>query len=105
MPFMILSPETGVIQIGLEGNLDSVTVGRLRAELVCMARRQPVRVVVDLSHLRSVPPRDIHGLVAIVADLVRTGCRISVTGARDQRSARLHAALGEAIHDGSGLAN
>ncbi len=105
MPFSIVPLQTGVIHIGLEGDLDAVTVGRLCAELVGMARRHPARVVVDLVHLRSVRRRDIDGLVTIVADMARTGCRISVTGGGDHSFSGLNAALGEAIRDGSALVN
>lgn len=105
MPFMIMSLQTGSVEIGLKGDLDAATMGRLRSELMAMARRQPVRVVIDLVDLRSVRPHDVDGLITIVADLARTGCRITVTGAGDRAFAPLNAALVEAIRDGSGPVN
>jgi hypothetical protein len=98
MPFVITSLQTGSVEIGLEGDLDVATMGILRAELVAVARRQPVRVLLGLADLRSVP-RNIDGLVGVLGDLARTGCRISVTRAPDRPFARLNAALVEAIRD------
>jgi anti-anti-sigma regulatory factor len=105
MPFSILSLDSGVTLVALEGDLDVFTVERLRPELRGLVRRTPLSVEVDLSRLRSISPRGMRALALFFSDLAGLGCRMTVKGLRDQPLKSFEATLVDAILNASHVVN
>jgi len=105
MPFSIVSLQTNVTRIALEGALDAITAEVLRPELAGVLRRRPAQVEVELSRLRSADTRGMEMLVLFFASLARAGCRITLVGLQNQPLKCLKAALVDAILDASEFVN
>lgn len=77
----------------------------LRRELFGLARRRPLRVEMELSHLRLIDDEGIQVLLAFFADVARQGCRCTVRGLRDEPLASFRTALIEALSHSPGVIN
>ena len=84
MPFSIVTLQTGLTRIALEGDLDAFTSGRLRPELEGVARRRPDSVEVDLSLLRSINAPGAEILASFLRGMAREGCPTTVKGLGNQ---------------------
>ena len=97
MTFSIIALQSGVTRIGIEGQLDSLTICRLRSELSSVVRRRPVEVEMELSRLRLIDSRCARMLLSFLTDLFRQGCRLRVTGLQNQPLKSFKSALIDAI--------
>jgi anti-anti-sigma factor len=105
MPFSIVSLQTNVTRIALEGELDVITAEVLRPELAGVLRRRPTQVEVELSRLKSAHTRGMDVLVSFFASLARAGCRITIVGLQHQPLKSFKAALVDAIRNVPGFVN
>jgi anti-anti-sigma regulatory factor len=105
MSFSIVALPSGVTRISLEGDLAVSAVEGLRPELGSVARRRPTHVEMELSDLQSISPRGVSVLLSFVASVARAGCRITVTGLRDQPLDAFKSTLAGAILNAAPPAN
>ena len=65
MTVTISTKESGAARIAIEGELDTVTVGDLRAQIDKLVANEPKRVEVDLSNLRMLDSSGVGALVSL----------------------------------------
>ncbi len=105
MAFFIVSSLSGVTRIAIEGRLDGPTICTLRPELSGVAKRQPIRVEMELSRLRMVDALGIQMLLSFFATLHQQGCRLTLNGLHAQPLASFKVALMDAIVGGLEVLN
>jgi len=76
--------ESGVAQLAIEGELDTVTVGELRKEIDKLVAKKPPRVDVDLSSLRMLDSSGVGALVSLYKQVRAQGGHVVMIGLRDQ---------------------
>jgi anti-anti-sigma regulatory factor len=97
MTFSIIALKSGVTRIGIEGQIDALTICRLRSELSSVVRTRPVEVEMELSRLRSIDSGCARMLLSFLTDLSRQGCRLRVKGLHNQPLKSFKSALIDAI--------
>ena len=105
MAFSIMTLSSGMTSIAIRGNLDGAMLWGLRRELAGLVQRRPLRVEVELSHLRLIEDEGIEVLLAFFADLARQGCRFTLRGLHDAALASFKAAMIEALTHPRGTVN
>jgi anti-sigma B factor antagonist len=76
--------DTGATRIAIEGELDTVTVGDLRAHIEKLVATEPKRVEVDLSALRMLDSSGVGALVSLYKRVRGYGGEVVMVGLRDQ---------------------
>jgi anti-sigma B factor antagonist len=84
MTVTISAKEAGATRIAIEGELDTVTVGDLRAQLDKLVAKEPKRVEVDLSALRMLDSSGVGALVSLYKRVRGYGGEVVMVGLRDQ---------------------
>jgi anti-sigma B factor antagonist len=80
----ISTKEAGAARIAIEGELDTVTVGDLRAQIDKLVAKEPKRVEVDLSALRMLDSSGVGALVSLYKRVRGYGGEVVMVGLRDQ---------------------
>jgi len=83
MKFEIASKD-GTSHLGIEGQLDAVSVADLRSELDRLVATRPAAVEVDLSHLRMIDSSGVGALVSLYKRVRSQGGSVVIKGIRDQ---------------------
>lgn len=73
---MLVREHGATIVAQLEGNLDRLTVSRIRKDLAALARRTP-SLVVDLGRVDFVDSAGLHGLFGVARPPGGVDCRVS----------------------------
>jgi anti-sigma B factor antagonist len=76
--------DTGATRIAIEGELDTVTVPDLRAQMEKLVATEPKRVEVDLSALRMLDSSGVGALVSLYKRVRGYGGEVVMVGLRDQ---------------------
>ena len=84
MNVKISAKEPGTSRIAIEGELDTVTVGDLRAQIDQLVAKEPKRVEVDLSALRMLDSSGVGALVSLYKRVRGYGGEVVMIGLRDQ---------------------
>lgn len=84
MTVTISSKEAGTTRIGIEGELDTMTVGDLRSQIDKLVAKEPKRVEVDLSALRMLDSSGVGALVSLYKRVRAYGGEVVMVGLRDQ---------------------
>lgn len=84
MTVKIVIKDASTTRIAVEGELDTVTVGDLRAQIDKVVAAEPKRVEVDLAALRMLDSSGVGALVSLYKRVRGYGGEVVMVGLRDQ---------------------
>jgi anti-sigma B factor antagonist len=82
--FQVSATPEGVVNVAIEGDLDSVTTRGLRDEIEALLTRKPRRLLIDLSQLHTIDSSGVGMLVSLYKGARSHGGELTITGLRDQ---------------------
>ena len=82
--FHVFTTPEGATRVTIEGDLDTVATPGLRDQVQTLLSRQPQRLEVDLSQLRTIDSSGVGLLVSLYKGTKAHGGQVTITDLRDQ---------------------